>query len=151
MGRLSRGLVAGAVGTTALEAAGYLDMAVRGRPASRTPERSVRRLARTAGLDLGRGRRARNRRTALGALLGYATGAGVGAGYAVLKRDRMPGRLAPVTLAGAAMLAANGPMSALGITDPRRWSAQDWAADVLPHLAYGVATATTYRMLSRGA
>jgi len=64
MGRLSRGMVAGAVGTTALEAVGYLD---------------------------------------------------------------------------------------LGVTNPRRWSSQDWAADVLPHLAYGVITATTYRMLSRGA
>ncbi len=149
MGALSRGLVAGAVGTTALEAVGYLDMAVRGRPASRTPEESVRRLTRS--IDLGRGRRARNRRAGLGALLGYATGAGVGAGYALLKHGQMPGRLAPVTLAGTAMLVANGPMSAIGVTDPRRWSGRDWVADVLPHLAYGIATATTYRMLSRGA
>lgn len=149
MGALSRGLVAGAVGTTALEAVGYLDMAVRGRPASRTPEDSVRRLTRS--IDLGRGRQARNRRVGLGALLGYATGAGVGAGYALLKHGRMPGRLAPVVLAGMAMLVANGPMTALDVTDPRRWSGQDWVADVLPHLAYGIATATTYRMLSRGA
>lgn len=151
MGRLSRGMIAGAVGTTALEAVGYLDMAVRGRPASRTPENSVRKLSRIVGIDLGRGQRARNRRAGLGALLGYATGAGVGAGYALLKRDKMPGRLAPIMLAGTAMAVANGPMAALGVTNPRRWSGQDWAADVLPHLAYGVITATTYRMLSRGA
>jgi hypothetical protein len=36
------------------------------------------------------------------------------------------------------MLAGNGAMSGLGVSDPRTWSAQDWAADLLPHLAYGV-------------
>ncbi len=34
-------------------------------------------------------------------------------------------------------------MAALGISDPRTWSAQDWAADVVPHLAYGLVTAAT--------
>ena len=28
-------------------------------------------------------------------------------------------------------------MTALGITDPRQWSATDWASDVVPHVAYG--------------
>jgi hypothetical protein len=42
-----------------------------------------------------------------------------------------------------AMLAGNGPMTVLGVTDPRSWGGVDWAADVLPHLAYaGVAAAT---------
>jgi hypothetical protein len=39
------GLVAGAAGTTALNAITYLDMAIRGRPASDTPERTIERLS----------------------------------------------------------------------------------------------------------
>ena len=35
--RLLAGIAAGAAGTTALNATTYLDMALRGRPASRTP------------------------------------------------------------------------------------------------------------------
>lgn len=42
------------------------------------------------------------------------------------------------------MLGANGPMAGLGVTDPRSWSAGDWAADVVPHLAYGLVTAWTF-------
>jgi len=42
------------------------------------------------------------------------------------------------------MVLANGPMTALGLTDPRDWRGSEWAADVLPHLAYGVITAATY-------
>jgi hypothetical protein len=29
-------------------------------------------------------------------------------------------------------------MTALGATHPTRWSASDWAADLVPHLAFGV-------------
>jgi hypothetical protein len=41
------------------------------------------------------------------------------------------------------MLVGNGPMTALGVTDPRTWRAADWAADILPHLAYAVAAGAT--------
>jgi len=44
---------------------------------------------------------------------------------------------------GIVLLAANGPMVALRITDPRTWSAVDWVADVVPHLAYGAVTYAT--------
>ncbi|MGH4015993.1 MAG: hypothetical protein ACRDSL_19140 [Pseudonocardiaceae bacterium] len=46
------GAAAGAAGTTALNAVTYLDMAVRGRPASDTPERSVQRLAALAQVEV---------------------------------------------------------------------------------------------------
>jgi hypothetical protein len=39
------------------------------------------------------------------------------------------------------MAGSNAPMTVLGITDPRTWSAADWVSDVVPHLAYGVVTA----------
>ena len=42
---LAIGAAAGAAGTTALNAVTYLDMALRGRPTSDTPEQTVRRLS----------------------------------------------------------------------------------------------------------
>ncbi|WP_117213451.1 hypothetical protein [Allorhizocola rhizosphaerae] len=144
MGTVIRGLIAGLTGTAALNAATYLDIAVRARPPSRTPEESVQRLADTVGVGLGRdSREAGNRKVGLGALLGYAMGVGTAVTFATLTRHR-PVRWPKATLALAAlaMAGANGPMAMLGITDPRRWSAADWAADVLPHLAYGAAAAS---------
>ena len=41
------------------------------------------------------------------------------------------------------LVAANGPMTVLGITDPRTWSATEWISDVVPHLAYGVVVKRT--------
>ncbi len=32
-------------------------------------------------------------------------------------------------------------MTALGVTDPRTWPASSWAAELVPHLAYGTVTA----------
>ena len=74
------GAAAGAAGTTALNAATYLDMAVRGRPTSSTPEDTVEALAgvvhaRVPGDDDTRP----NRLTGLGALTGIAAGVGAGA------------------------------------------------------------------------
>jgi hypothetical protein len=141
MRKLVNGLLAGAAGTAALDAATYLDMAMRGRPASTTPARSVRQLARRARIDLGTGERADNRANGLGALLGYATGAGVGATYVLAVGHRLPWPVSAVVLALGAMVAANAPMTAMKVTDPRTWSAADWAADVAPHAAYGTVTA----------
>lgn len=147
MNTLTCGLLAGAAGTFALNATTYLDMAARGRPASRTPEQTVQRLADMLGVDLGTGDRAESRRTALGALLGYATGLGVAVGYtlAVHRPQRVPVTAGLLTV--LAMTGANGPMTLLGITDPRTWQATDRVADVVPHLAYGVVAASVDRRL----
>ena len=40
-----------------------------------------------------------------------------------------------------AMLAGNGPMTVLGVTDPRSWRPVDWVADIVPHLAYAAVAA----------
>jgi hypothetical protein len=45
----------------------------------------------------------------------------------------------------AALVAGNGPMAVLGVTDPRSWSRVDWASDVGPHVAYGIVAATVLR------
>jgi hypothetical protein len=147
------GIAAGAVGTIALDVATYLDMAVRARPASSTPSEVVGALTERAGVELaadGNGERAGNRRSGIGALLGYGVGLGIGAAYGLL-RPLLPGLPPPVAATGlglAAMAASDVPATALGVTDPRTWGAAGWASDLLPHLAYGLATATVYEALA---
>ncbi|MDR7300246.1 hypothetical protein [Haloactinomyces albus] len=151
---LLHGMAAGAAGTTALNTATYLDMALRGRPASTTPEQTVRRVEDLVGASLAASgadtEPAGNRRSGLGALLGVTTGIGAGMFYGSV-RARCP--KAPLTLmsllAGAAAnVGSVAPMSALGVSDPRQWPASSWVMDLLPHLAYGLATAAVYDRLA---
>jgi hypothetical protein len=152
---LLSGLVAGAAGTTALNTVTYLDMVARARPASSTPEDTIRKAEKLVHLALsGDGpdsAAAANRRSGLGALLGIAAGLGTGVLYGLL-RPRL-GRSNLLVRGAVAGLAANlgttGPMAALGITDPREWPASSWLSDLVPHLAYGLATAAAYEMTGR--
>ena len=52
VGWMLRGAAAGAAGTTALNVVTYLDMALRGRPASSTPANTVEKLAERAHLTV---------------------------------------------------------------------------------------------------
>ncbi|SHG99803.1 hypothetical protein SAMN05443575_3051 [Jatrophihabitans endophyticus] len=144
---LLAGALAGAAGTTALDGATYLDMAVRGRPTSSTPQESVERMSQRLGVDVpGRGDARDNRVEGLAPLFGSLVGTSVGALAAAVDRAfQRRGREVPTVIAApliglAAMVASDLPLQRLGITDPRTWSASDWASDVLPHLAYGVVT-----------
>lgn len=148
--RLAHGVVAGAVGTVALNATTYLDMAVRGRPASSTPEQTVARLAGRLHVPLpADGDQAASRLTGVGALLGMLAGVSVGAAMGAVRPYAGSDGIATTTgIAGAlAMLAGNGPMTLLGVTDPRTWTAADWAADLVPHAAYAAAAAATWHAL----
>jgi uncharacterized membrane protein len=143
---LLRGAAAGAAGTTALNAVTYLDMVLRGRPASDAPERVVGRLTDRAGVALpGNRTQRRNRLAALGPLSGIGAGVGLGALAGVLRAAgvRLPTAVGGPLLGVAAMLASDVPMAALGVSDPRTWSTVDWVGDVVPHLAYGLATHAT--------
>jgi uncharacterized membrane protein len=143
---LLRGAAAGAAGTTALNAVTYLDMVVRGRPASDAPEQVVARLAGRAGIDVGGSRRERrNRFAGLGPLSGIAAGVGVGALAGLLRSAglRLPTAVGGPLLGAAAMAASDVPLAALGVSDPRTWSAIDWVGDAVPHLVYGVVTHAT--------
>ena len=143
---LLQGAAAGAAGTAALDATTYLDMAVRGRAASAVPELAVEKLATHVRADvLGHGDTRQHRVEGLGSLSGIATGVGVGAVLGLLRRAGLrPGPVTGSLLSGAvAMVAANASLVRLGITDPRRWSATDWVADALPHLAYGLVAHAT--------
>lgn len=152
VGWMLRGAAAGAAGTTALNAVTYLDMTVRGRGTSSTPEDTVEKLAATVHVQIpGQGETRQNRVQGLGPLMGLAAGIGVGvlgglaraAGY----RSATPVGITLTTL--GVLVVANGPMTALGVTDPRTWSATDWASDLVPHLAYGVVVTTTMDAFDR--
>ena len=146
------GAAAGAAGTTALDAATYLDMTIRGRGTSDTPQRSVEALADKANVAVpGEGQTRDNRLTGLGSLSGMVTGVGLGAVFGVLRRLGLrPPTLIGGTLVGlAAMAATDSSMASLGVSDPRTWSAADWLADLLPHLAYGLVTYATLQALQR--
>jgi hypothetical protein len=162
--RILAGAVAGAAGVVALNAVGYLDMLIRGRPASDMPARLAAKLADEVGLPLEFDAdediddtdddddedvpedAADNRREALGALLGMANGIGIGIAYGICRLilPQPPAWLAGAALGAAAMAASDYPATRLGLTEPRDWSAVDWASDVLPHMAFGVVTAVAF-------
>lgn len=155
MGMISavlRGAAAGAVGTCAINAATYADMAWRGRPPSTLPQQAVARLAEQMGRPIpGEGETLDNRLTGLGSLAGVATGVGLGTvvGLSAPIWRRMPVLFGSALLGGAAMAVTDGQLVRLGLTDPRSWSATDWASDGVPHFCYGLATLTTLRALRR--
>lgn len=147
------GALAGAAGTTALNTVTYLDMAVRGRPASSIPEQMVEKVARAAGTGIaGSAEARRNRLQGLGPLAGIATGVGIGvttgiAHQLLLARGRrLPFLLGTVLIAAAAMAASDVPLATSGVSDPRTWSATDWLSDAVPHLAYGAVTEAVLRL-----
>ncbi|KAA8946930.1 hypothetical protein [Mycobacterium sp.] len=138
------GAAAGAAGTTTLDVITYLDMAIRGRPVSTTPERTVEALARLVHVTIpGTGDVLANRLTGLGALTGYTAGIGigiiVGLFYALCWRPGLLGAWLAATL--LALIATNAPMTMLGVTDPRTWGIVGWISDLIPHFGYGVVTA----------
>ena len=147
-----RGALAGAAGTTALNAVTYLDMAWRARPASSTPQATVEKIAEKTGVQIpGDDEQRENRLAGLGALNGLATGVGVAIGVAMvraagLRLSAVPGM---VCIGATAMAASNASMAALGVTDPRTWSAADWLSDALPHLAYGAIVHAGLRAFER--
>lgn len=146
------GAAAGAAGTTALNAVTYLDMTIRGRPASSAPENAVQTISGKLGVTVpGDQDTKQHRTTGLGALLGIATGVGVGTvlGLARSAGWRPPVGGSAVAVGLAAMLGSDTPMVLLGISDAREWSAADWISDLAPHLAYGLVTAATAQALDR--
>jgi hypothetical protein len=152
LGWALRGAAAGAAASTALNAVTYLDMAVRGRGSSSTPEETVEKLADKAHVDIpGDEETRQNRVQGLGPLTGLVAGVGVGVLTGLVRaagfRSSPPVGTALTTV--GVLVAANGPMTVLGITDPRSWSAADWLSDVVPHLVYGLVLKTTMDAFDR--
>jgi hypothetical protein len=143
----AKGIAAGAVGTVALNTATYLDMLIRGRSPSDQPAKLVGSVADDLGVTpLGSrngSEEAANRRSALGSLSGHLVGIGVGAILGVLRptRERAPFAAEAVAAGLAAMAAADVPLAVARVSNPREWTVSQWASDLVPHLAYGAATA----------
>lgn len=157
---LVQGLAAGAVGTAVLNTVTYLDMVIRDRPSSDVPAETAEKVTDLVGLSIAGDAEAsdephgQNRRQGLGALMGYLTGFGVGAAYGLLRPRvlaSVPRSVTGVGIGAAATVATVVPYSALGVSDPRTWPAQSWAADIIPHLCYGWATAVAFDALHRPA
>lgn len=152
------GVMAGAVGSTALNMVTYADMALRGRTASSVPDDLVGAMADQAGLDLGADAQnakqaketAENRKSGLGALLGYVTGLEVGAAYGALRPvlHEVPLPLLGTAAGITAMAASDVTSTAFGVTDPRTWGAQDWLLDLGVHVVYGLATVVAFDALA---
>jgi xanthosine utilization system XapX-like protein len=168
--RIVAGLVAGAAGIFAHDAAAYGDMLLRGRPVRSLPARVAGRIADEIGLPLDFELAAEgtddvdpgvdpadeapsgalaNRQEALGALMRMTAGLGIGLAYAVarLALPRPPTWIAGAALGALAMAGVDYPATRLGLTDPQGWSGTDWAADVVPNMAYGLATAATFEAI----
>jgi hypothetical protein len=146
VGWMLRGAAAGAAGTTALNAVTYLDMAGRGRGTSSTPEQTVEKLAEKTHLSIpGEGEKRENRLQGLGPLTGIVAGVGIGvlAGLVRAAGFRSQPLVGTALTTAGVLVATNGPMTVLGITDPRTWSATDWISDVVPHVAYAAVVTTT--------
>ncbi|WP_236833617.1 hypothetical protein, partial [Blastococcus sp. MG754427] len=152
LGWALRGAAAGAAGTTALNAVTYLDMVARGRGSSSTPEQTVEKLAAAAHVPIpGDEQTRQNRVQGLGPMTGLVAGVGVGVvGGLARASGLLSTKPVGTVLTGlGAMLAANGPMAVLGVTDPRTWSATDWLSDLVPHLAYGLVVKSTIDAFDR--
>ncbi|MGX6607447.1 hypothetical protein ACWKSP_35780 [Micromonosporaceae bacterium Da 78-11] len=149
---LLAGAAAGAAGTAALNAATYLDMAIRGRGTSSTPEQTVEAIEGHLPVTVpGDGETRDHRVSGLGALSGIVTGVGIGAVYGVLRRVgvRPPLPVGAVVVGATAMASTDLSMAALKVSDPRTWSAGDWLSDMVPHLVYGAVTYAVLQALDR--
>jgi hypothetical protein len=143
MQKAAHGILAGMAGATALNAATYADMILRGRPASSAPAQTVEEATMRAGLEIpGTGDERGNRVEGLGALAGIAAGVLTGAAAGQLRGTvrKLGPVLGPAAIAAAAMATTDASMAALGVTDPRSWDAASWLSDAVPHLAYGLVT-----------
>jgi len=152
MNRLSRGLLAGAAGTLALDVATYADMALRGRPSSTVPAKVAERAFQSAGLvpeEDTTPPRWCHRFQGVGALFGYGTGLGVGMVYALAPRSRRRVHtLLPGLVVGLLTMAATDAVSTMaGATDPGTWDLASWMSDAVPHAIYGVTVVLVCRPL----
>jgi hypothetical protein len=153
--RVLLGAVAGAAGNLTLEIVTYGDMLLRGRSASGVPAKTAGILADNFGIEAlssaATGNQADNRRSAAGALLGYALGVGLGGAYGLLRPGLgwMSTPLAGVAVGVAAMTAADTSYAVTGASDPKTWTTTDWISDLVPHIIYGLVTVATYKTIAR--
>lgn len=157
LGSTLRGVVAGAVGTVALNLATYADMAIRGRSSSSAPSQMVDKVTKQIHLPLSpqgvgaQDETTQNRESGLGALLGIVNGLGTGVIYGLVRSqfDEIPALLAAPLVGLTAMAASDVPLVSLRVTNPKTWGLAGWLSDAIPHLIYGIVTVATYEAIAR--
>ena len=143
---LIRLIAAGAAGIVAMELVSYVDMFIRGRPASDQPQQVGERLAERIEVATGEGEAAQAQRQALGALVGYVDGLALPTALALMGAGRWSFVTRAVALTAGAMVGSAALPIALGITDPRRWTLDDWLTDLWPHVGYGITAGLVTRL-----
>ena len=151
------GVVAGALGTVALNITTYMDMAIRGRASSGAPSKLVSTVAEKANIPLSskgvgaNDETAQNRESGIGALLGFVNGLGVGAVYGLVRslfdEDAVSIPLAGAIVGLAAMAASDVPLITSGVSDPKSWGVSGWLSDGIPHFIYGLVTTLAFEAL----
>ena len=143
-------VAAGAVGTIALDAMSYLDMLVRGRPASTVPAKVATRITDAVGIGLGEESRKDSRGNAIGGLLGNLTGVSVALCYGLTRRftARPPTLPTGLAVGAVAMVTSDVPATLTGATRPSQWGWVGWLADIAPHAVYGLVTVAVHDALS---
>ncbi len=148
---ISAGIVAGSAGTLALDIASYLDMVSSGRAASETPANLVAAMAKSFGLDslTEDSDEAKNRRSALGALLGYTNGLSFGVVHGLFHGifRHVPWPVEGIIIALASTAATDALYAKYGVADPTTYTPSIWAYDIGFHLVYGLVTAATLRAI----
>ena len=133
-------------------------MAARGRASSQVPAKVAGALTQSVGMPLeaeangsehvsqNEQAKAQHRLSGLGALMGYATGLGIGALYGLARPIlvKLPLPMAGLALGAAAMASSDVPATITGATNPKTWGASGWASDIIPHAIYGLVTVLTY-------
>ena len=59
----------------------------------------------------------------------------------------IPIPLASIGVGLSAMASSDVPLVALRVSNPKTWGVAGWAADIIPHLVYGLVTVITYEAL----
>ena len=157
LGSTLRGIIAGAVGTVALNVATYADMAIRGRSSSSAPSKMIDKVTKQVHIPLSpqgvgaQDETAQNRESGLGALLGFVNGLGTGVLYGMVRSqfDEVPVALAAPLVGLTAMAASDVPLVSLRVTNPKQWGISGWLSDTIPHLIYGIVTVAAYEAISR--
>ena len=148
---VSAGIVAGATGTLALDIASYIDMVTSGRAASETPAKLVEAMAKSFGFDslTDDSDEAKNRRSALGAVLGYANGLSFGIVHGLFNGvfRHLPWPIEGVIIALASTAATDALYAKYDVADPTTYTPSVWAYDIGFHLVYGLVTAATLRAI----
>ena len=140
---LGRGALAGAAGTVAMTAFQRLvEMPLTGRAKSEAPLNLVEKLLPVAPKD-----KRRRRRLNYAAHLGVGLTWGIGHGP-IATRAGMRGQRAVMAAFGALYGGDVIANTALGLTKPWRWSAQDAIVDVVDKLVLAEATGLTFDRLA---